>query len=518
MPQGTCGERGDGVRVLVLRRRQRRLKGDRGRLLSWPAERGAEPVGVGAVATGSVGAVATGSVSAVAAGSVGAVAGGAIGAVAAGSVSAVAGGVGTTGLPPAAVLAGLFALPSGPAPSLDIRPDDSDAAAATGLGWLWRMLGHTAGGRERWAELLRLAVASADRPVAAEMLNVMGQLVLGAGELTLAQACFGEALVAARAGRTAEAVVRALDGLTSVAVARGAFELARTLQDEALTIRRRLRDREGVARSLAMLGWLLLDTQGVQHAEALLEASLAERVQAAQEVERWAGQRPEWLAARGSERATVRSGQLRQGQARGLLHLGWLARIDGRRELAQTHLVEALVTDAGGTGQIAGLIGLLAQVTGEGASSIRTVAGLLIGAELHDAAQQEQADPAGYRVEAFARLALPALARIWSGATEATLSQEAGRTELAAWALCASETAAATSAPSRSADAERALLTARELEVALLIGKGYTNRRIAEELIIGERTAETHARNIREKLGMSTRAQIAAWAAVRAAG
>jgi DNA-binding CsgD family transcriptional regulator len=34
--------------------------------------------------------------------------------------------------------------------------------------------------------------------------------------------------------------------------------------------------------------------------------------------------------------------------------------------------------------------------------------------------------------------------------------------------------------------------------------------------VIGERTAETHARNIREKLGMSTRSQIAAWAAVRA--
>ena len=56
-------------------------------------------------------------------------------------------------------------------------------------------------------------------------------------------------------------------------------------------------------------------------------------------------------------------------------------------------------------------------------------------------------------------------------------------------------------------------LTPRELEVAVLIGRGYTNRRIAEALVIAERTAETHARNIREKLGLSTRAQIAAWAA-----
>lgn len=63
--------------------------------------------------------------------------------------------------------------------------------------------------------------------------------------------------------------------------------------------------------------------------------------------------------------------------------------------------------------------------------------------------------------------------------------------------------------------AEPMPLTPRELEVATLIGHGHTNRRIAEVLVIAERTAETHARNIREKLGLATRAQIAAWAATR---
>jgi DNA-binding NarL/FixJ family response regulator len=56
-------------------------------------------------------------------------------------------------------------------------------------------------------------------------------------------------------------------------------------------------------------------------------------------------------------------------------------------------------------------------------------------------------------------------------------------------------------------------LTPREHEVAALIGKGYSNRRIAERLVIAEKTAEVHARNIREKLGLASRAQIAAWAA-----
>jgi DNA-binding NarL/FixJ family response regulator len=49
--------------------------------------------------------------------------------------------------------------------------------------------------------------------------------------------------------------------------------------------------------------------------------------------------------------------------------------------------------------------------------------------------------------------------------------------------------------------------------VAALVGRGYSNRRIAEQLVIAEKTAEVHARNIREKLGLQSRAQIAAWAA-----
>jgi DNA-binding CsgD family transcriptional regulator len=69
--------------------------------------------------------------------------------------------------------------------------------------------------------------------------------------------------------------------------------------------------------------------------------------------------------------------------------------------------------------------------------------------------------------------------------------------------------------PSRGGARKAELLTAREREVAGLIGRGHTNRRIAEALVVTERTAETHARNIREKLGFATRAQVAAWAATQ---
>jgi non-specific serine/threonine protein kinase len=55
-------------------------------------------------------------------------------------------------------------------------------------------------------------------------------------------------------------------------------------------------------------------------------------------------------------------------------------------------------------------------------------------------------------------------------------------------------------------------LSAREAEVAALIARGHTSREIAEKLVISEKTADTHADHIRTKLGLRSRAEIAAWA------
>jgi DNA-binding CsgD family transcriptional regulator len=55
-------------------------------------------------------------------------------------------------------------------------------------------------------------------------------------------------------------------------------------------------------------------------------------------------------------------------------------------------------------------------------------------------------------------------------------------------------------------------LTEREREIAVLIARGQINREIAEALVVGERTVETHISNILSKLGFSSRRQIAEWA------
>jgi pimeloyl-ACP methyl ester carboxylesterase/DNA-binding CsgD family transcriptional regulator len=54
-------------------------------------------------------------------------------------------------------------------------------------------------------------------------------------------------------------------------------------------------------------------------------------------------------------------------------------------------------------------------------------------------------------------------------------------------------------------------LTGRELEVAGLVAEGLTNQAIARRLSVAPRTAEAHVENIRRKLQVRSRAQIAAW-------
>ena len=62
-----------------------------------------------------------------------------------------------------------------------------------------------------------------------------------------------------------------------------------------------------------------------------------------------------------------------------------------------------------------------------------------------------------------------------------------------------------TAAPGRSAQ--------READVARLVADGLTNKQIGARLFISERTVDSHVRSILNKLGFSSRAQIAAWMA-----
>jgi DNA-binding CsgD family transcriptional regulator len=62
---------------------------------------------------------------------------------------------------------------------------------------------------------------------------------------------------------------------------------------------------------------------------------------------------------------------------------------------------------------------------------------------------------------------------------------------------------------------EPSVLTPRELQIAMLVARGLSNKAIAEELVISPATAARHVANIFTKLGFTSRAQLAAWVAGR---
>ena len=66
--------------------------------------------------------------------------------------------------------------------------------------------------------------------------------------------------------------------------------------------------------------------------------------------------------------------------------------------------------------------------------------------------------------------------------------------------------------PRRTEAARYGGLTAREREVASLVAAGRTNREIADVLVLGERTIETHVSNALNKLGLTSRRELARWA------
>jgi len=55
--------------------------------------------------------------------------------------------------------------------------------------------------------------------------------------------------------------------------------------------------------------------------------------------------------------------------------------------------------------------------------------------------------------------------------------------------------------------------TRRERDVIDLAVRGWSNRQIANQLVISERTAEGHIHNVLRKLQLDSRAQLVAWGA-----
>ena len=159
--------------------------------------------------------------------------------------------------------------------------------------------------------------------------------------------------------------------------------------------------------------------------------------------------------------------------------------------VAQYFLLDALGSHAAGAGQpkvAARLLGAAEAVqTGVGASMLPYVA------------------PAVAQARESATVAL--------GERRFQAEFEAGRdlSRDAAIGVALGEPVHAAAAP--SGDTAPSPLSKREAEVAHLVTDGLSNKQIAARLLVSEHTVDSHIRNILNKLGFNSRAQIAAWIA-----
>jgi len=188
--------------------------------------------------------------------------------------------------------------------------------------------------------------------------------------------------------------------------------------------------------------------------------------------------------------AAVASGDFHQAKPPLTEGLGIARQLDDR--VAQCHLLGALGCCAASARQPR----LAAQLFGA-TESLRAEAGASISAGL---------------APALARATKPVTAAL--GATRYQAEFAAGQhlSRDAAARLALGEAAPAAAGSPAEPDAA-GVLRPRETDVARLVAEGLSNKEIGARLFISERTVESHVRNIMNKLGFNSRAQIAGWAA-----
>jgi DNA-binding CsgD family transcriptional regulator/tetratricopeptide (TPR) repeat protein len=343
---------------------------------------------------------------------------------------------------------------------------------AAALAWFWRLHGHMSEGR-RW---LRSALTANPDPSSARLkaLNGAGLIAYAQGDYADARGLFEEGLVLAVQLNDPRAAGWAHHGLGRAAYGQRDYARAVAAFEASLLCFQETGDRGGSAYSLFFLACMTRDRGDLARAVELVETSraLAEAVG------------DTWILAFG------------------LYLSGNLAWIDGdhARGVALYRESLALSRDIRATWPIAeclwGLTGLAA-ARGQPERAAR----------LHGAEQALR--------EAVGAIVLGDVGTYERdiGAARAALGEAQFAGLSAAGRAMAPEDAIAyglaDDVPGR--DGRHGLLSQREWDVAALVARGLTNRQIADALVVGVRTAESHVASALAKLGLATRVQLAAW-------
>ncbi len=336
-------------------------------------------------------------------------------------------------------------------------------------------------------EALALAQAVGDGWNAAYALGSLGLVTPHLhGDPARARALLQEGLDLARANGDRFNVVRLVNNLGVVAMIQGEHELAWSLFQESLAGYRALGSTSMVAMSLTLLGRVAFFRGDAERAGPLLEESVA--------MSRAAGFTQNLgLALTGLARLTRTRGEPERATAlfqESLTH---------RRAIGDMHGVAECLDGLAGIARVQGKPARATRLFGA-AEALREAIGVRVSPS-----NRALSEPDLLAVRAA--LGQQAFAAAW--AEGQALSLEAAIEE----ALAPPEPVAADATP-RAARPEAAAgpLTPREREVAALVVRGLTNRRIGEALVITRRTAEVHVARILRKLGLGSRAELAAWA------
>jgi DNA-binding CsgD family transcriptional regulator len=320
------------------------------------------------------------------------------------------------------------------------------------------------------------------------------QLGVGAqqqGADDAARGLFEEALAIARRGSDVVGEAMALRNLSSLAVEAGDHGAAELSGGEALALGRKLHSDWMQAGALTYLGLAAFGRGTVAAAREMLEESL--------------------LAARASGDSNFLSSSL---DALGNV---MLAHVHQQRA-ATTLLRESLQLrfEVGDWPHIPTSMESLARACASSGQMARAVRLVATAARLRATLQRPQTA----RERAIAERWLPAVRhRLGENAFEAEWAS--GQAEAVEQVIRRSlslkdDGRTPTTSATSQALSSRSRLTARECEVAGLVARGLTNRQIAEELVITERTTENHLRHIFDKLDATSRAQVAAWSVAQA--
>jgi predicted ATPase/DNA-binding NarL/FixJ family response regulator len=365
-------------------------------------------------------------------------------------------------------------------------PGEAAAGAemACDLWRYWETHEHLTEGRRILAALLDQL--DQDAQVRPRALWVAGFLALLQTDIPSARALLEAGLKAAEDADDVRSIAYASSQLGYVKYYLGEVDQGRELAKRSLTVARQSADQTGVALALTQIGYIDLSAGELQ-AAAHQFCECARVCQASGNVSyhgvaQWGLAMATWLLGDPDTAAVLLCDSLRRmrliddpiGTAYSLDTLAWTAATQNKAARALTLLAAA---DAA-----------WAAISAAPQPPLRGY---------HEAAL------------AAAREALPETAATTAYARGAEMSPA----EAIAFAL--GEPPRATGFPAVRPGEDQPRLTCREQDVAVLVARGMSNGQIAAALVISARTVEKHVQHIMNKLGVSTRAQIAAWSAAR---